>query len=298
MYYAQKQEFRMMARVFSESLPPMYPYQLVGVDAMIKQADFDDRVDVIPVADPNIFSMSQRMALAQTQLQLAQSNPQMHNLYEAYRRMYQAIGVENIEAILPPPPQPQPMDPALENSMAIMQKPLQAFPDQDHDAHIAAHIAFMKTPIPSSTPAIFGILQSHLCQHVAFKARNMAQAEMEQMMQEQMAMGQQPQQTDIEPRVAQLIAVITEEVMGALMPPPQGPDPLVELRSKELDIKAMDMQRKASEFSEKQAFEEQREAERQDITREKIDSSEDIAQLRANVNMERIDRMGGAGRGE
>ena len=298
MYYAQKQEFRMMARVFSESLPPMYPYQLVGVDAMIKQADFDDRVDVIPVADPNIFSMSQRMALAQTQLQLAQSNPQMHNLYEAYRRMYQAIGVENIEAIFPPPPQPQPMDPALENSMAIMQKPLQAFPDQDHDAHIAAHIAFMKTPSPSSTPAIFGILQSHLCQHVAFKARNMAQAEMEQMMQEQMAMGQQPQQMDMEPRVAQLIAAITEEVMGALMPPPQGPDPLVELRSKELDIKAMDMQRKASEFSEKQAFEEQREAERQDITREKIDSSEDIAQLRANVNMERIDRMGGAGRGE
>ena len=121
---------------------------------------------------------------------------------------------------------------------------------------------------------------------------------MEQMMQEQMAMGQQPQQMDMEPRVAQLIAAITEEVMGALMPPPQGPDPLVELRSKELDIKARDMQRKASEFSEKQAFEEQREAERQDITREKIDSSEDIAQLRANVNMERIDRMGGAGRGE
>jgi hypothetical protein len=298
MYYAQKQEFRMLARVFSESLPPMYPYQLVGVDAMIKQADFDDRVDVIPVADPNIFSMSQRMALAQTQLQLAQSNPQMHNLYEAYRRMYEAIGVQNIEAILPPPQQPQPMDPALENSMAIMQKPLQAFPEQDHDAHIAAHIAFMKTPIPSSTPAIFGILQSHLCQHVAFKARNMAQAEMEQMMQEQMAMGQQPQQTDMEPRVAQLIAVITEEVMGALMPPQKGPDPLVELRSKELDIKAMDMQRKANEFSEKQAFEEQREAERQDITREKIDSQEDIAQLRANVNLERIEQMGGAGRGE
>ena len=298
MYYAQKQEFRMLARVFSESLPPMYPYQLVGVDAMIKQADFDDRVDVIPVADPNIFSMSQRMALAQTQLQLAQSNPQMHNLYEAYRRMYEAIGVQNIEAVLPPPPQPQPMDPALENSMAIMQKPLQAFPEQDHDAHIAAHIAFMKTPIPSSTPAIFGILQSHLCQHVAFKARNMAQAEMEQMVQEQMAMGQQPQQMDMEPRVAQLIAVITEEVMGALMPPQKGPDPLVELRSKELDIKAMDMQRKANEFSEKQAFEEQREAERQDISREKIDSQEDIAQLRANVNLERIEQMGGAGRGE
>ena len=298
MYYAQKQEFRMMARIFAESLPPMYPYQLVGVDAMIKQTDFDDRVDVLPVADPNIFSVSQRMALAQTQLQLAQSSPQMHNMYEAFRRMYEAVGVQNIEAILPPPKQPEPMDPALENSFSLMQQPLQAFPDQDHDAHMAAHIAFMRTPVPASTPAIFGLLQSHLCQHIAFKARNMATAEMQQAMQEQMAMGQQPQQVDIEPRVAQLIAVITEEVMGALMPPQEGPDPLVELRSKELDIKALDMQRKADEFSEKQAFEEQREAERQGITREKIDSQEDIAQLRANVNMERIDRMGGGGRGE
>ena len=233
MYYAQKQEFKMLARVFAESLPPMYPYQLVGVDAMVKQADFDERVDVIPVADPNIFSMSQRMALAQTQLQLAQSNPQMHNLYEAYRRMYESIGVQNIEAILPPPPQPQPMDPALENSMAIMQKPLQAFPEQDHDAHIASHITFMKTPVVASTPTIFSILLSHICQHVAFKARIMAQAEMQQIMQERIAMGQQPQQMNMEPRVAQIIAVISEEILAALMPPPQGPDPLVELRAKE-----------------------------------------------------------------
>ena len=297
MYYAQKQEFKMLARVFAESLPPMYPYQLVGVDAMVKQADFDERVDVIPVADPNIFSMSQRMALAQTQLQLAQSNPQMHNLYEAYRRMYESIGVQNIEAILPPPPQPQPMDPALENSMAIMQKPLQAFPEQDHDAHIASHITFMKTPVVASTPTIFSILLSHICQHVAFKARIMAQAEMQQIMQEQIAMGQQPQQMNMEPRVAQIIAVISEEILAALMPPPQGPDPLVELRAKELDIKAMDLQRKASEFSERQNFEEQKEAERQGLIREKIGSTEDIAQLRANVNLERIEKMGGSGRG-
>ena len=104
----------------------MYPYQHVGVDAMIKQSDFDDRVDVVPVADPNIFSMAQRMTLAQTQLQLAQSNPQLHNIYEAYRRMYESIGVQNIETILPPPQPPQPMDPAIENSMALLQKPLKA----------------------------------------------------------------------------------------------------------------------------------------------------------------------------
>jgi len=99
LHYAQKQEFRMLAKIFKESLPPMYPYNVYGAESFIKQQDFDDRVDVIPVSDPNIFSLSQRIAIAQTQLQLAQSNPQLHNLFEAYRRMYQALGIQNIEAI-------------------------------------------------------------------------------------------------------------------------------------------------------------------------------------------------------
>jgi len=297
MYYAQKQEFRMLARIFSESLPPMYPYQHVGVDAMIKQSDFDDRVDVVPVADPNIFSMAQRMTLAQTQLQLAQSNPQLHNIYEAYRRMYESIGVQNIETILPPPQPPQPMDPAIENSMALLQKPLKAFPQQDHDAHITSHLAFMKTPVTANSPAIFGALLSHVSEHIALKARNMANAEMEQIMQEAMSLGQQPIPFDVESRVAQLIAVITQEVMAQLMPPPKGPDPLVALRARELDIKELDLQRKASEFQQRQGFEVDKEASRQDLTREKIDSTEDIAQLRANVNLERINRST-PGRGE
>jgi hypothetical protein len=171
LHYAQKQEFRMLSRVFAESLPPMYPYNVHGGEATIKQTDFDDRVDVIPVSDPNIFSMSQRLALAQTQLQLAQSNPQMHNLYEAYRRIYEAIGVHNIEALLPAPQQSQPTDPAIENAKSIIQETLQAFPTQDHDAHIATHIIFMKTPIPASSPPVFALLQAHLCEHIAFKTR-------------------------------------------------------------------------------------------------------------------------------
>ena len=298
LHYAQKQEFRMLARVFMESLPPMYPYNVYGAEASIKQADFDDRIDIIPVSDPNIYSMSQRLALAQTQLQLAQTNPQMHNLYEAYRRIYEAIGVHNIEAILPAPTPPQPTDPAIENAKSIIQETLQAFPTQDHDAHMTAHIIFMKTPIPASTPPIFALLQAHLCEHVAFKARGVVDAEMRMAMEQAMRTGQQPPQVDIESRVAELIAQYTEEVMAALMPPAEGEvDPLVELRSKELDIKAMDMMRKADEFSERLSFETQREDERQDITREKIDSQEDIALLRAEVNRERINQ-GTAGRGE
>ena len=296
LHYAQKQEFRMLGRVFAESLPPMYPYNVYGAEATVKQMDFDERVDVIPVSDPNIFSMSQRLALAQTQLQLAQSNPQMHNLYEAYRRIYEAIGVHNIEALLPTPQQPQPTDPAIENAKALIQETLQAFPNQDHDAHIAAHIVFMKTPIPASTPPVFALLQAHLCEHVAFKARGVADAELRMVMEQAMSMGQQPPQVDVEGRVAELIAQYTEEVMAALMPPPEGEvDPLVQLRSKELDIKAADVQRKAEEFSVRQQFEEQKEGERQDLVREKIDSQEDIALLRAEVNRERMDQQAKAG---
>jgi hypothetical protein len=297
LYYAQKQEFRMLARVFAESLPPEYPYSVWGADATVKQTDFDERVDVIPVSDPNIFSMSQRLALAQTQLQLAQSNPQMHNLYEAYRRIYEAIGVQNIESLLPAPQPPKPIDPAIENARSIIQETLQAFPTQDHDAHMTAHILFMKTPIPASTPPIFALLQAHLCEHIAYKARGVAMAEMQYMAQEAVQTGQEPPPVDVEAKVAQYIAQYTDEVMAPLMPPPEGGvDPLVQLRSKELDIKAADVQRKAGEFTEKLAFEVEKEDEKQSLAREKIDSQEDIALLRATVNRERIEQ-GAAGRG-
>lgn len=298
LHYAQKQEFRMLARVFAESLPPMYPYDVYGAEATIKQADFDERVDVIPVSDPNIYSMSQRLALAQTQLQLAQTNPEMHNLHEAYRRIYEAIGVHNIEALLPTPQPPQPTDPSIENAQAIIQQNLQAFQTQDHDAHMTAHIIFMKTPVPAASPPVFALLQAHLCEHIALKARGVADAEMRIMIEQSLQVGQQPPPMDVESRVAELIAQYTEEVMAALMPPPEGEvDPLVELRSKELDIKAADLQRKANEFDQRLVFDMAKEEAKEEMAAEKIDSQEDIAMLRAEVNRERI-RQGTPGRGE
>ena len=332
LHYAQKKEFKMLGRVFSESLPPVYPYSVYGAEATIKQMDFDERIDVLPVSDPNIFSMSQRLALAQTQLQLAQASPQMHNMYEAYRRIYQAIGVHNIEELLPAPKQPEPVDPSMENANSLSQLPLKAFAGQDHDAHMTAHILFMKTPLPGSTPPLAAVLQAHLCEHIALKAREQVQSQMQAQQQQAMqtdqlplgiggppgmnqpppgmgqpppgmgqpppGMGQQmPQQNDPEAMVAVLIAQYTEEVMAALMPPEEGQvDPLVELRSKELDIKAADLERKAKEFSEKLMFEEKKELNKEDMAAEKIDSQEDIALLRAEVNRERIQRTP-AGRG-
>ena len=130
LYVGLKQEFKLLANVFKTYLPPVYPYDVPGASREIKVQDFDDRIDILPVADPNIFSQTQRISMAQTQLQLAQSNPRKHNLYQAYRSMYDALGVKNVNAILPPPTPPQPMDPALENIMAINGKPFKRFQDK------------------------------------------------------------------------------------------------------------------------------------------------------------------------
>ena len=136
-YYSMRREFRLLSKVFATYLPPIYPYSVYGADQAVKQTDFDDRVDVIPVADPNIMSMAQRVTLANENLKIAMSNPMMHNLREAYRRVYEALGTQDIDQILKPIERPMPKDPATENMEALMMKPLKAFPTQDHQAHIA-----------------------------------------------------------------------------------------------------------------------------------------------------------------
>ncbi len=224
---------------------------------MVKQTDFDDRVDVIPVSDPNIFSMAQRVTLAQTQLQLAQSNPEMHDLHEAYRRMYSALGVQNIEKVLPPPPQPQPTDPAIENAGTLnAQKPV-AFPEQDHSAHIRAHRAFMSSVLVKTNPAAMTLLQAHITEHVGFMARAMVQEEMQPKMQEQIMQqygGQLPQEEQpqiemqIESAVAIKIAEIIEQMVGEEqeMFDNMGDDPLVDLKQQEINLKKNDSRAKST----------------------------------------------------
>ena len=228
MYAAMKQEFKLLADVFSQYLPPEYPYDVVGAQRMVKQTDFDDKVDIIPVADPNIFSQSQRISLAQTELQLAMSNPQIHNMYEAYRDMYEAIGVKNIDQILPPPQQPMPMDPASENILAMSGKPFQAFKGQDHRSHITTHLNFMATSLARNNPAVLGALEKNIFEHISFMAQEQIEVEfmqeLQQLQQLQMAVQQNPmlqqdpntqQQiltlTILEARKAKLIAEMTQE---------------------------------------------------------------------------------------
>jgi|TARA_R110001599_G_scaffold16142_3_gene66202 chaperonin GroES len=304
LHYSQKHEFKLLASVFGTFLPPEYPYMVVGGNQMVKQTDFDDRVDIIPVSDPNMFSMSQRVALAQQQLQLAQAAPEQHNLYEAYRRMYQSLGVQNIEAILPPPPQPQPIDPGIENAMALGLKPLRAFERQNHQAHIDAHRAFMSSSLVKSNLQVLALLQGHISEHVALMAREEIMQQMGPQMQQMQMQMQNPMiaqdpmvqqqmqqmQMQIESAIAVKIAEITNDMVAEEqdMLDKQGADQLVELREKELDIQASDVQRKVNEGKEKITLDKMKFDQKEDLQKQKIDSIEDIAELRARVALKKM----------
>ena len=305
LYVAMKSEFQLLAGVFKTYLPPEYPYDVVGGQRNIKVSDFDDKVDIIPVADPNIFSQSQRISLAQTELQLAQSNPQMHNLYEAYRHMYEAIGVKNIDQILPPPAQPSPMDPATENILAMSNKPFQAFKGQDHQAHITTHLNFMASNVARNSPVVMATLEKNIFEHISLMAQEQLEVEfrdeiqklmqMQQMAQQNPQMQQDPQfqqqimqmSMALESRKAKLIAESTEEFRDeeAKITGEYGGDPIAKLKARELDLKAMDNNVRQEQDQEKINMEKSKNLMGQQQFDEKLDQNEELAELRADTSL-------------
>ena len=293
LYHAQRLELKLLAAVFADYLPPVYPYETIGAERNVKASDFDNRIDIIPVSDPNIYSSSQRAMLAQMQLQLAQAAPDMHNMYEAYRRMYEALGIKDVDLVLPPPKEPQPTDAAEENRNVLSNLPLQAFMEQNHQAHIVAHMIMMKTPVVMAAPLVTGSLMGHVAQHISMQARKMVTEELGPQIQQAQAQGvqlneQQQQQlmADAENRVSELIAQITAEVMAATS---EDEDPLVELRRQELRIKEADLYRKAQDDVERLKLDRQENTDRNKIARERIDSQEDIAEMRGEIAVAKMD---------
>ena len=307
LYVALKKEFVLLSDVFKTYLPPEYPYDVIGGQRNIKVADFDEKVDIMPIADPNIFSQSQRISLAQTELQLAMSNPGMHNMYEAYRDMYTAIGVKNIDKILPPPQQPMPMDPAAENIMAMSGKPFQAFKGQDHRAHITSHLNFMATNMVKNNPVIMGALQKNIFEHISLMAQEQLEIEfrdeiqqlmqLQQMAQQNPDVGQNPQVQQqimqlsmaIEARKAKLIADMTQEfkdeeskIMGDF-----GNDPIAKLKARELDLRAMDNQQKHDQADQRINLDKSKAMMNQGNQEDKLEQNEELAKLRANTSIEK-----------
>jgi hypothetical protein len=289
-YYSMRREFRLLSKVFATYLPPIYPYTVYGADRAVKQTDFDDRVDVIPVADPNIMSMTQRVTLANENLKIAMSNPLMHNLREAYRRVYEALGTQDIDQILKPMERPVPKDPATENMDVLIMKPLKAFPEQDHDAHINAHRAFMSTRMVQINPQVYTALQAHISEHVSLKAQGEVGATIanDPNMTAMLAADPQGAQIQINAMVAQRIATLTMELaqsesMG------QKQDPLVVLKQRELDIKALDLQRKADQDMMSNEIRENEIDEKLDIEKMKLENNEDQAAERIRIADEKLE---------
>jgi chaperonin GroES len=300
LHYAQKIEFKLLAKVFSIYLPPQYPYMVVGGNQMIKQQDFDDRVDILPVSDPNIFSMAQRVTLAQQQLQLANAAPQLHNLREAYRRMYAAMGVDNVETLLlPDPGNPQPMSPAMENAGAMRGKEPKPFPMQDHMSHISAHAEFMFTRMVQINPQLYAMLQAHVSEHISLMASEQMQEKygpqfqelqqaMQQAQQNPQAVQQMQQQMDqlinqqasdqakIEAEMTKQLASDEESRISR-----EAQDPLVKLKQQEIDLKAMETQ---MQMQKDMVFD----AEKIDIERDKLeaDTTINLMKVAADVNKE------------
>ena len=304
LYVGLKQEFKLLAEVFKTYLPQEYPYDVPGATRNIKVQDFDDRIDILPVADPNIFSQTQRISMAQSQLQLAQSNPQVHDLYQAYRSMYEALGVKNINAILPPPVQPQPIDPSLEEIAAMAGKPFQAFPGQDHKAHIDSHLSFMQSNMVQNSPMVMGALQKNILERISLMAQEQIQLEFQQELQQaqqmQIMLQQNPQNpqliaqanaltTKINARKAQLIAEMTKDYMEEEQKVLNefGGDPLVKLKSRELDIKARADEAKRAYDEGRISLDTMKAMMNQQQFDEKLEQNEELANLRADTSLEK-----------
>jgi len=300
-YAALKQEFKLMARVFKLYLPREYPYDVVGGQRMIKQTDFDDRVDILPVADPNIFSQTQRISLAQTELQLATSNPQMHNMYSAYRNMYEALGVKNIDSVLVKPMPPTPKDPALEHIDALAGKQFQAFPGQDHRAHITAHLNFMATNMARNNPAVMALLEKNIFEHISLMAQEQVEIEFRQelvQLQQMMQMAQQNPQLQqqammMQQKIDARKAVLIAEMMNDFMEEEKkitsqfDNDPIAKLRARELDLRAQENMRKEREGDERINLDKMRAMMNQQNTEDKMDQNEELAKLRADTSIEK-----------
>ena len=315
LYVGLKNEFKLLADVFKTYLPPVYPYDVPGASRNIKVQDFDEKVDILPVADPNIYSQTQRISMAQTQLQLAQSNPKMHNMYQAYRSMYEAVGVKNINSILPPPQPPQPMDPSLEHIMAISGKPFQAYPGQDHKAHIDAHLSFMSISMVQNNPMAMMSLQKNILEHISLMAQEqiqleyvdelkemqMIQQQMQQMgpmMQNPQAMQQNPQAMQMQQRAQQLTSImearkavlIAEMTMDYAKEEDKissevGGDPLLKLKSRELDLKARADQDRTDNNEARLDLDTMRAMMNDQQHDEKLEQDEELAQMRAGVSI-------------
>jgi len=307
LHYAQRLEFQLLAKVFAEYIPPNYGYETGTGPSAIKQTDFDDRIDVVPVSDPNIFSQSQRITLAQELLQMVQSNPEIHGalgMHEAYKRMYAALGIDNVEALLQAPPDttPKPVDSGLENSGFMMGQPQQAFEAQNHQSHVEAHRSLFLTQVVKENPQMQSIIISHCMQHLQFMSAQIAQQQIPEDVQQRIQ-GVQQQMQQMPPEQAQsasveiqmlldqfaapILAQLTQEFLQSIG---QGDetDPLVAIRQQELALKDKQIDQEQTQFEMKAGQRGQEKLLENEIQRQRINVQKDVADDKLDMSIQRL----------
>lgn len=310
LHYAQKLEFNLLAKVFADYLPPEYPFETGSGSREIKVSDFDDRIDIVPVSDPNIFSQSQRITMAQELLQMVTSNPEIHGpvgIYEAYSRMYSALGVDNVDSLLQPPADttPKPVDVGLENSTLLMGQPAQAFAEQNHEAHIQAHQSLFLSQVVKENPQLQSLIISHVMQHLQFFASQMAEQQMPPEMQEQIAQVQAQMQQVSPEEAAQIqlqiqmmldqmsspiLAELTTQFMQSISETNQG-DPLVAIRQKELELKDKELNLDQEQFNSKQQLQSQSNMVDTQMQQQRLDIQKAIADDKLQLAVERMQQQ-------
>jgi hypothetical protein len=288
MHYAQKMEFEMLARGFGEYLPDEYPYDVPGASRSIKKRDFNNMVAVLPVADPNIFSAAQRISLAQTQLQLAQSAPQMHNMYEAYYRVYASLNVRDIDGILRPQNSQMPKDPSTENADVLDGMQLKAFAGQQHDAHIATHLMMGLSPIIGSQPMAAMALQKHILEHVRLKAEE--DTEVDLFKQYGIDPGQMVSDIQREGMIAIKCAQYMQQVrdlQNQLAGGGDQTDPVVALKEQELQQQAAKDEADLQIDQQQLAIDREKIAQSEKSNQMRVQTQQNIADQRAEVARER-----------
>ena len=307
LHYSQRTEFKILARVFGEFLPPVYPYETGSGTKEVKLEDFSKKVDVIPVSDPNIFSMSQRVVMAQELLTMVQSNPEIHGpqgIYEAYYRMYSALGVDNIESLLLPPQDmtPKPVDAGIENSGLLQGIPANAFAEQNHEAHIEAHKSLFLTQSVQMNPQLQSVIIAHVMQHLQFLANQIAEQQMppeaqqqiEQMMQQAQTLDPQSQmmvqqqvQGIIESMSSPILAQLSSEFLASIQPPPQQ-DPLVAIRQQELGLRDKEIELKNQQFASKEQQDAMEQSAELQLQQQKADQQAMNASEKNDIAKERL----------
>ena len=308
LHNAQRKEFKILSEVFQEYLPNEYPYMTPDGNQEVGAQDFSNRVDIIPVSNPDIFSTAQRIAMAQEMMQLVASNPDIHGpdgIYEAYRRMYAAIGVENPDQLLKPPPtrEPQPIEAGMENNTLLMGQPAQAFPEQNHDAHIAIHMSLLSTPPVQSNAAVQAIIHSHIMQHLQMKADNIALEQMPpemrqqyDQMQAQLQQLPEQQQAQLQVQMQRLVSQISAPILAELVAEysqkvsaPTDEDPLVAIRRQELALKGQELAQENQQFVADQQRRREESIREDQIDVQRIQTQQDIADEKAELNRDRME---------